>query len=343
MEKIRVAVLFGGPSGEYEVSLASAAAVMRHIPRDRYDLYKIAVDRNGEFRLFRGGVHAVETDKFGDDPRFLSPLVPQKGGFLLPGDSAVTIRPDVIFPVLHGTFGEDGRLQGILDYIGIPYVGCGVMSSAVAMDKILTKRILSSSGVPVVPFVEVTGDHRDAAASVLGYPLFMKPSAGGSSLGASVVLSPEGLDAAYRAACVYGTRVLAERYVKGREIEVAVTDTENGPVASRPGEVIPCATFYDYDDKYKNGTAKTVFPADVGEITEKRCRSIALSVFRLLGCRGLARVDFFLTEHALYFNEINTLPGFTGISLYPRMACDALGCDADALVAHLLSFAEAHP
>ena len=242
---------------------------------------------------------------------------------------------------MHGAFGEDGGVQGLLSYVGLPFVGCKTEASSIAMNKMTAKRLAASAGIPVLKAVPVCRDDFDMASSLLGLPFFVKPISGGSSIGAGIVRDRRDF---LRLLSGSPSPMMAEMYVRARELEVAVIETENGVVPSLPGEVIPSRDFYDYEDKYKSNAARLLCPADCGEAVAKELSRLAVSIFRLLGCRGLARIDFFYTEDGrIFFNEINTMPGFTKDSLYPRLVCHTLGVSEGELLTLLLSFAEAHP
>ena len=339
MTKTQVAVFFGGPSGEYEISLASGTAVLQALQESGFDLYKIAISRKGEFFLYRGPIRDIITDKWSKDPARLTPLSPVNGGFCSLTDPTFRLRPDVLFPVLHGNFGEDGKLQGVFSYIGIPYVGCGTAASALCMNKALTKDCLQACKIPLLPYCRVKEQDGEAAGRLLGYPLFLKPISGGSSLGASKVTTAGAFPSAYRAAAAFGP-VMAEPYIKGREIEVALLETASGLRASRPGEIHPGADFYDYNDKYHSHKAVLSVPADLPKDIAETAMETAKKAFRHLSCRGLARVDFFYTEDGrLLLNEINTMPGMTAGSLYPRLCRESFDLSMPELCRELVNTA----
>ncbi len=333
MEKLRVAVLFGGPSGEYEVSLRSAAAILGALSHKKYDIYKIGITKSGDFYLFRGPVAAVLQDTWHNDRQGLLPLLPSPDGFLLLSDPVQRIHPDIAFPALHGDFGEDGIVQALLSYMHIPFVGCSAAASALCIDKLITKHLAKAAGIPVLPALEVTDGNGDAAIAALSLPLILKPVCGGSSLGASVVREKADFANAFASAARYG-RVMAEPYLSVREIEVAVMETETDLLISDPGEIRPTDGFYDYAAKYETDTAEIHAHAAVDSETAERIREYAGTIFRVLGLSGLSRIDFFLSDGRILLNEINTLPGFTEISLFPQMMRESFGmtlpmlCDA---------------
>ena len=310
--KIRVAVLYGGRSGEHEVSVRSAESVIAAINPARYEVSRIFITPDGRW-----------------DPR---PILPEPGAN--PGI-------DVVFPVLHGTFGEDGTVQGLLELAGLAYVGAGVLASAVSMDKEVTKRLCRERGLPVVEYVILTRD-RLSAASVereLTYPVFVKPANLGSSVGISKARHREELERAMRLAAEYDRKIVVEREIVGREIECSVLGNEN-PEAAVPCEILPSRDFYDYEDKYLLDLAGTVLPADLPPETTEEVRRLAVECYRAVECEGMARVDFLLeaSTSRLYINEINTIPGFTSISMYPKM-WEAAGLPYAALIDRLIELA----
>ena len=362
--KLYVAVLYGGRSGEHEVSLQSAASVLRNLDPERFVVVPIAIDKDG--RWHPGDVSRIEKGArllpvFRDQPQVVLPPNPQSpsGAMLVPlGNSALTgaglplPQIDVVFPVLHGTFCEDGTLQGLLELADVPYVGCGVLASAIGMDKEITKRLAGLAGIPVVPSLVVHGRtyaHQAAAlpgevARQLGYPCFVKPSGSGSSVGVHKVKRPEDLDAAIRDALRFDRKVLVEQAIDAREIEVAVLedlDPTGAPLCSIPGEINPRHEFYSYQAKYldENG-AELLVPASLSAEQAQEVRSLAGLAFSTLGCEGLARVDFFLDRHSgkFYFNEVNTLPGFTSVSMYPKL-WEASGIPYQELLSRLIDLA----
>ena len=322
---IRTAFLFGGRGAEHEVSLMSAASVLAHLPKSCYPI-PIYITKGGEWQHYPfEGLSIVKN-------ALHSKHIPQAVSLPLGGESALwaggeSLGADVIFPLLHGAEGEDGRVAGLLDVAGIPYVGCGTAAGAMGMNKALAKAYLSHFGIPVVPWHRVFASEpltKERLALIEGeipYPIFVKPTAGGSSLGASCARDREGLIAAIHAAAKYSDAVLCESCVHGREIEVAVLQTDAFTV-SRPGEIVSDG-FYDYEAKYLSQKTKLLIPAPIPAALAERARRLAARIFHLLGCRHLARVDFFAVDNDLYFNEINTMPGFTEASMYPRLLEDA--------------------
>ncbi|MGA2211880.1 MAG: D-alanine--D-alanine ligase family protein [Bryobacteraceae bacterium] len=286
----RVAVIYGGRSGEHEISLRSAQSIIEAMDPRKYEVARYLISKEGEW-----------------SPR---PILPEPGGN--PG-------VDVVFPVLHGTFGEDGTMQGLLELANLPYVGAGVLASSISMDKEMMKRVASESGLPVVEYV-VVPRFGDAACGDLGFPVFVKPANLGSSVGISKARNREELTAAVELARAYDRKVIVERGITGRELECAVLGNED-PIASAPCEILPSREFYDYEDKYLLDQARTVIPADLPPEQTAEIQRLAVECYRAVECEGMARVDFLLETATgkLYINEINTIPGFTSISMYPKM------------------------
>ena len=360
MKKTKVIILFGGRSAEHEISLLSARNVLAALDRDRFEPSLIGIDRAGRWHRESERTLAAATG----DPRALgldqaAPIVGIEEGLAATGTAAAPrLVPPVampagddvvVFPVLHGTFGEDGTVQGLLELGDVAYVGSGVLGSAVGMDKDIAKRLLRDAGIPIVDFAVVTaaGFARNpvaalAEAPALGYPLFVKPVNAGSSVGVSRVTGPSGLEPAVRAAFAFDRKVLLERAVDAREIECAVLGNDE-PVASIPGEILVHHPdgFYSYDAKYVDpGGASWKIPADLAPAAAARVQALAVATFRALELAGMARVDFFMERGGggLYVNEVNTIPGFTAISMYPKM-WEASGLSQRALISRLIDLA----
>jgi D-alanine-D-alanine ligase len=337
--KLRVAILYGGISAEHEVSVVSARSVLEAIDRSKYDVVPVAITKQGTWLLperapdrLPGALPSVE------DVGTAIALRPESGSVAI-GEGPV----DVVFPLLHGPGGEDGTVQGMLDVLGIPYVGCGVASSAVGMDKSLQKPIFAAAGIPVTPWHTVrVGDAEEEivrrAVSEFGLPVFTKPANLGSSVGVSKCRTePEIMDG-LQAAFTHDRVALIEKAIDGRELECAVLGNDE-PEASVVGEIVPANEFYDYEAKYVNEGSKTIVPADIADGAAKRIRAYALAAFKAIGCAGMARVDFFLASSGdIYLNEINTIPGFTPISMYPKL-WEASGVPYAALIDRLIELA----
>jgi len=357
----RVALVFGGRSGEHAVSCMTAASVMHALAESGYDIVPIGITPSGRWvlagadparwELTDGRLPAVAED---EGPTVLVPLETGERALtvLEPGQVPRALgEVDVVFPLLHGPFGEDGTLQGLLELADVRYVGSGVLASAAGMDKHVMKLLLSAQGIPVGGHLLVTArrwerDAEGVRADVeeLGYPVYVKPSRAGSSLGISRVKGPADLDAAIEEARRHDPRIIVESEIEGREIECAVLESIDGgaPATSLPGEIEVGAAyeFYDFDAKYLSGDAVGLrCPADLPEAVVRRVRDLAARTFEALGCEGLARVDFFLRpDGEVLVNEINTMPGFTPISMYPRM-WQATGLEYPALVDRLVQLA----
>ncbi len=328
---LNLCCLFGGESTEYEVSLRSVTSVIENADPEKYHIIPVGITRDGKWYLYDGPTAAIARDEWWQDAAHIRPAMisPSKGDrclLVLDADGYRKLPLDVVFPVMHGAHCEDGTLQGLLGLSGIPFVGPDCRSSAVCMDKATTKAVLNNFDIPQAKaeFVtrrELTDDFDAVAERVgkLGYPVFVKPSSTGSSIGVSKVRTPAALYAAIESAAQFDDVVLVEEFINGREIEVAVMGNE-APVASICGEIDPGSDFYDYETKYVSDTASYYIPARLPGEASDAIRKTACEIYRRLGCAGLSRVDFFYTAEGRYiFNEINTLPGFTSISMYPKL------------------------
>lgn len=329
-------LLAGGQSGEHEVSLRSARSVLGALPRDQFDVTPVVISKQGRW------LPPTETQKA------LETGVSSQGGDLMLHRAAAAEGYDAVFPLLHGPMGEDGTIQGLLTLAGIPFVGSGVLGSAVSMDKVMTKQVLDSAGIPQVAWrLAVRREWQQAPGSVraraaeLGYPLFVKPANLGSSVGISKVSRAEELDAALTLAFGLDRRVILEAMTphKPREVEVGILGND-APIASPVGELSFDADFYDYETKYTEGRAEMHIPARLPAEVSERVRDLALRTFRALDCAGLARVDFFYVEETgeLFLNEVNTMPGFTTTSMYPKLF-EAAGLSYSELVTRLVELA----
>ena len=351
MKKLSVCILFGGMSPEHEVSLRSAESVLNNIDHSKYNVFPVGITKDGDWILFGGKDYSLLPKgawmNHPDNRRAAISPVRGQGLLSFEGDCVVRERLDVVFPVLHGENGEDGAMQGLLQMAGIPYVGPHVAASAVAMDKTLTKLVVDHAGVPQAAWKLVRrGELKNHMENTLvnlenrfAYPMFVKPAGTGSSVGVSKAADREALRNALEFAAKYDEKILVEEFIHGREIEVAVMGNEN-PVASIAGEIDSGADFYDYDAKYVTDTSVAYIPARIPEDVEEVVREAAVKVYSAIGCRGLSRVDFFATyaENRVVFNEINTLPGFTSISMYPKLFA-ASGIEYPDLIDELLKLA----
>ncbi len=312
MSRLRVAVIYGGRSGEHEVSLNSAESIIAAMDAERYEVERILITKDG-FWL----------------PRAISPEPGANKGI------------DVVFPALHGTFGEDGTVQGLLELAGLPYVGAGVLASSVSMDKDVMKRLCRERGLPIVDFLVLTrGQFKpDDVCKRLRYPMFIKPANLGSSVGVSKAHNCEQLKAALDLAAQYDRKIIVERGVEGREFECSVMGNDQ-PVAAIPCEVLPSREFYDYEDKYILNQARTVLPAELEPEQTAEVQRLAVECYKAVGCEGMARVDFLMETKTgqFYVNEINTVPGFTSISMFPKM-WEAAGIPYPKLIDRLIELA----
>jgi D-alanine-D-alanine ligase len=340
-----VAIIFGGVSTEHDVSVVSARSVARSLDFDRFDPVFVAIDKNGSWYLGPGAFDLLEKKEDRNVDRVILSTDPVRPGFLSLESGKLT-GVDVIFPVLHGPRGEDGTMQGLFEIAGIPYVGCDTMSSAVAMDKDMTKRVLAQHGLPVVKGVCLTRwmwrtDRQEVLAEIfraLKLPLFVKPATMGSSIGITKAKTDEELSLGIESALKYSVKVVVENAVANpREIEVAVLGN-NEPKASVPGEVIPGSEYYDFDDKYVNGSSKLIIPARIKKPLLDDIRFAAVDAFVAIGGAGMARVDFLVSGDGYFVNEINTIPGFTSISMYPKL-WEATGVPYQSLVTTLIELA----
>ena len=351
MEKLSVCILFGGVSPEHEVSLRSAESVLNNIDKNKYNIFPVGITRGGEWILYGGREYAdLPSGKWQQHPdNCRGALSPVRGQGLLrfEGDCVVQERIDVVYPVLHGENGEDGSVQGLMQLAGIPCVGPHVAASAVAMDKTLTKLVADHAGVTQADWQLVrSGDMGsrmektlDSLEARFRYPVFVKPAGTGSSVGVSKACDREDLRSALLAAGKYDDKVLVEEFIRGREVEVAVMGNDS-PVASVCGEIDSGAEFYDYDAKYITDTSVAYIPARIPEDVAETVRDTAVKIYKAIGCQGLSRVDFFVTwqENKVVFNEINTLPGFTSISMYPKLF-GASGIPYPQLIDQLIALA----
>jgi D-alanine-D-alanine ligase len=367
VKKLRVGVIYGGRSGEHEVSIASAAAVVANLDKQRYEPIPIRIEKDGRWVIAdrlpasSSAAEVIEQGKLSAGQRL------SRGGreahlVAHPGEEQIlTIergdRPsitglglDVVFPVLHGPYGEDGTVQGLLELANIPYVGAGVLASAVGMDKAVSKLVFVAKGLPIAKYLvvlrqnwsEQPGRISAAVASQLGYPVFVKPANLGSSVGISKAKSPSDLKTAIGVAGEYDRKIVIEAAVpNAREIEVAVLGNDH-PEASVPGEVIPSREFYDYESKYLDDDSRVIIPADVPAKVAAEVQRLAIEVFLALDCAGMARVDFLMDAKSgkIYLNEINTIPGFTTISMYSKMWA-ASGVSYPQLLDKLIGLARA--
>ncbi|MGL5641018.1 MAG: D-alanine--D-alanine ligase [Paraclostridium sp.] len=350
MEKLTIALIFGGKSGEHDVSRISASSIFRHINKEKYDIHTIGITKEGNWLYYKGSEENIVNGKWEQlaDSDVKINLIPN-------GNSTVGLefkdgsfkKIDVIFPVLHGPYGEDGKIQGLFEISNLPYVGCGVLSSSVGMDKLICKKIFSQIGLPQVKYTNTNKwdfalneeKELDKIEYELKYPIFVKPANMGSSVGISKVTNRAELLNGIKEALKYDRRIVLEQGINAREIEVAVLGNDDVK-ASIAGEIIPAKDFYDYEDKYINGVSRLEIPAKLDEKSMEKIRKMAIDAFKGIDGSGLSRVDFFIDKQTndIYINEINTLPGFTNISMYPKL-WDATGIQYTGLIDKLIQLA----
>lgn len=358
-EKIRVAVLFGGRSAEHEVSLQSAKNVIQHLDASRFEVVPIGIDKTGHWLQGEGLLqHSLAHQQVKrltqSEQAWFTPEWVIRSAHPTTVEKNSSNRPlfDVVFPAVHGSFCEDGTLQGLLALANVPFVGCGVLSSAVGMDKDVAKRLAMQAGINVAPYLAIKqGEFRknktqvmENVAKVLTYPLFVKPANAGSSVGITKVKAPSELQQAIETAFRFDNKILVENGLSVQELELAVLEAkESGdePLVSVVGEIKPTHEFYSYEAKYldENGASLHI-PANVNESVAKAAQTMAAAIFKALECEGMARIDLFLDKNTnqLYFNEINTIPGFTKISMYPKLM-EATGISYSTLLTHLVELA----
>ncbi len=341
-DRIRLVVLFGGRSAEHDVSRVTASYVMRAVDTDRYDIRPVGITRDGSWVFAKDAAEALAHGQAA-----LPERVDIDGPEIDPLPALARVDEDdivVVLPLLHGPLGEDGTVQGMLELADVPYVGAGVLGSAVAMDKAMAKQVLAQAGIPMARHIawqeqELDSAALDEAEAALGYPMFVKPANLGSSIGVSKAADRARLEEAIELALGYDEWIVVEEAVSGREIECSVLGNTE-PRASLPGEVVPGAEFYDYEDKYQDGKAEIIVPADLPDDIVAEVQDLAIRTFRALRVEGMARVDFFYEEagRGLLLNELNTIPGFTPISMYPKL-WEASGLSYPDLIYELVRLA----
>lgn len=331
MEKIKLAVIFGGMSTEHDISIVSGSSVIKNLNKEKYEITPIYIDLEGEWYLYTKNINEIDILKVGEQPTELSKLENPMG----------TIKNmDVVFPVLHGLYGEDGTIQGLFELLKVPYVGCRVLGSSICMDKVYTKVVLEKAGINQAKsvyvrkynekyilidenFNEKVMDIKELSKEVekkCGLPAFIKPSNSGSSVGINKAKTIEELENAIEYAAKYDNKILVEEFINAREVECAVLGNEDVE-ASCVGEILPAEEFYSFDAKYKNAESRVVIPAQLSSEISEEIRKLAKKAFKAVDCKGLSRVDFFVEKETnkIYLNEINTMPGFTTISMYPQL------------------------
>ncbi len=355
MVKRNVMVVFGGRSGEHEVSLMSSASILRSINKEKYNVITVGITKDGNWKHHDGTIDEIESGEWEGVPNLLAEKA-EKSATIMPkatGEGVLAIgdgrmeKIDVVFPVLHGPMGEDGTIQGLLEMMNIPYVGAGVLASSVAMDKAVAKKLFQAEGLPQADFIVLYrrkyDDDKEKYIELIearfGYPVFVKPANLGSSVGISKAKNQQQLQEAIALAAKYDRKIVIEEFINAREIECSVLGNDD-PIASLPAEIIPSHEFYDYQDKYFDGKSQYAIPPDLPEELIKQVREMAVRAYRLIDCTGLARIDFFVEKgtNRILLNEINTMPGFTKISMYPKM-WEVTGISYETLIDKLIELA----
>lgn len=331
MNKIKLGVIFGGQSTEHDVSIVSGSSVIKNLNKEKYEIYPIYISKDGVWYHYTKDIDKVEIFNIGEEPKEIEKI---------PNEMEVLKKQDVIFPVLHGLYGEDGTIQGLLELLKIPYAGCKVLASSICMDKVYAKMVFEKANIKQAKYIVLNSSNKDyiyideelnyvnmqtdaickMVEEKLGYPVFVKPSNSGSSVGVNKAENKKELIKAIEIASKYDKEILIEEGIDGKEVECAVLGTDN-PEASCVGQILSADEFYDYDSKYKNAESKTLIPADIDKQTEEEIRKTAVKAFKAVRGTSLARVDFFVDRktNEVYLNEINTMPGFTTISMYPKL------------------------
>ena len=350
MNKINIALIFGGKSGEHEVSLLSTASIYKHINKDKYNVFTIGITKDGRWMFYDGDAENIKNGNWVNLANKnvevnLVPSANKEVGIIF--EDGRTEKIDVLFPVLHGPYGEDGTIQGLFEISQIPYVGCGVLASSVGMDKLICKKVFSQAGLPQVNYTDTnrwafnmnSDKELNDIESKLNYPIFVKPANLGSSVGISKATNRQELLSGIEEALKYDSRIVLEQGIDAREIEVAVLGNDEVK-ASIAGEIKPAKDFYDYEDKYINGASTYDIPANISEENMENIRKMAVEAFKGIDGKGLSRVDFFIDRNSgeIFINEINTLPGFTNISMYPKM-WEATGLPYTELIDKLIDLA----
>lgn len=346
--KKNVCVIFGGESPEHDISQKSVTSILNNLDKDKYNIYTIGITKSGRWLLYSGSYSLIENGDWEkqDDclkTAFISPDTSHHG-IVVCGEKSEVIDIDVIFPVLHGEYGEDGTIQGLFELSHIPYVGMGVLSSAIGMDKTFSKVVFEAAGIPQAKWTVVTSDEdfakrADDIEKDLGYPCFVKPARLGSSVGIGKAHNREELEEALKFAACFDRRILVEEFIDGHEVECAVLGN-SGVKAATVGEIKPTVEYYDFDAKYVDDSTELVIPAELPEETIEKIREYSVRAFKALDGQGLSRVDFFVkySDGGVILNEINTLPGFTNISMYPKL-WNAVGIGYTELLDKLIELA----
>lgn len=347
-DKKKICVIFGGQSPEHDISLKSATSVIKNLDKDKYEIITIGITASGKWYLFTGDTDKIENgewEKAENKRAVISPDAEDKAILVLDGDAVTKIYPDIVFPVLHGEYGEDGTIQGLIALAEMKSVGMGVLGSAVGMDKSFSKIVFKDAGIPQADWVLVRRENGyetyiDEIEKKLGYPCFVKPCRTGSSVGVGKAHNREELLSALLEAGRFDRKILVEEFIDGHEVECSVLGNEN-PKASVVGEIMPTVEFYDFDAKYNDNTTELQIPAKISDEVSEKIREYAIRAFSAIDGQGLARVDFFVRykDNEVVLNEINTMPGFTNISMYPKL-WEASGLSYKDLLDELVALGE---
>lgn len=352
MNKINLGIIFGGRSSEHEVSRTSASAIINNVSKEKYNIYMIGITKKGEWIWFNDDVSKIESGEWencaSNKPAFISPDSSLKGLVVCLENKAEVITLDAVIPVLHGKNGEDGTIQGLLTLAGIPFAGCDTASSAACMDKVFTNSVLAYHNIKKPAFhwfyaydFKINPDKcvRDTELKIKSYPMFIKPANAGSSVGITKAENREELVNGIKTAIEQDSKILVEQGIDGQEVECAVLGNDE-PIASVVGEIVPANDFYDYDAKYSNAASLLYIPARIPKGTAQKLRAEAVKAYKIMGCSGLSRVDFFVKKGTgeVILNEINTFPGFTSISMYPKLM-EAAGIGFSELIDRLVELA----
>ena len=348
MSKLKLGVIFGGMSTEHDVSIVSATSIIQNLNKEKYDIYPIYIDKDGKWNKYTKNINEIKVLKVGD-------TIKEKEKIL--NEFEFLSNLDVVFPVLHGLYGEDGTIQGLLELLKIKYVGCKVLSSCVCMDKVYAKAVFAKAEIPQANYVYVKANNNNytyvhnnfdeetlnlediclKTEEKLGFPVFVKPSNSGSSVGINKAKNQQELKEAIIYASKYDSKILIEEEIIGREVECAVLGNDEVK-ATCVGEILPAEEFYTFDAKYKNAESRVVIPAEIEHEKQEEIKKLAIKAFKAVDGKGLSRVDFFIkkSDNKVYINEINTLPGFTQISMYPKL-WEASGIEYSKLLDHLIN------
>ena len=349
-DKKKVCVIFGGQSPEHDISLKSVTSVINNLNKDKYEIIKIGITKDGKWYLYTGDTKNIEGGGWEKDDSFLkraiiSPDSEDKAVLVFDGNGVTKICPDIVFPVLHGSNGEDGTIQGLLELADIKYVGMNVIGSAIGMDKSFAKIIFADAGIPQADWVVVRAENGfdgyiNEIEEKLGYPCFVKPCRTGSSVGVGKAHDRAELLSALSEAAKFDRKILVEEFIDGHEVECAVLGNVN-PKAAKVGEILPTVEFYDFDAKYNDDSTELKIPAEIPEETAEKIRELSVRAFLAIDGQGLSRVDFFVKydDGEIVLNELNTMPGFTNISMYPKL-WNAAGLDYDVLLDELINLGE---